>query len=142
MTVLIEANVVLDLFLGREPDHTRAVRFFSYIDSPESGVHAFVTPTILAQVAHELARRKSHAYALHKLRALRCVVSVVSVDEAIVDETLARPLTGFGTGLLYQCARREKHAIITTKRRRFPARATEILTPSEFVRFHRAMKES
>lgn len=142
MTVLIEADVVLDIFLGREPDHTRAVRFFSYIDSPESGVHAFVTPTTLARVADELASRKSHAYSLHKLRAIRCVVSVASVDEPIVDQVLARPLTEFGTGLFYQCARREKHAIITTKRRSFPARATEVFTPSEFVRFHRAMKES
>jgi predicted nucleic acid-binding protein len=133
--VFLDTDVLLDLFIDREPHHTIAMHFFSYLQTHANRVQAFTSPVAIANVSYILGRAKSESYALRKIQGLRDFVRVLPMTEADVDSSIQRPGPDFEDSLQYHCAiASDVRTIITRNRTDFLAPGVQILEPAEFVK--------
>ena len=120
--------------MAREPHHSVALRFFSYLDLNTSTVVGHVSPLAIANVAYILRKSQSQGYAIKKIRVLRRILHVVSLDSPAVDAAIASPGKDFEDTLQYQCAVANKLSIIVTRNiKHYPRDALTIVTPQEFL---------
>ena len=137
--ILIDSDVILDLFIAREPHHTIALHFFSRIEMESGATTATASPVALANVAYILTKLKDRTFAVHKLRELRTLIGVSPISQAAVDRALARPHRDFEDALQRECALDNGIAILVTRNTRdHPRAALEIHTPADFMRLRAA----
>ena len=135
--ILIDSDVMLDLFVAREPHHTIALHFFTHLEVNSGGIAATASPVALANVASFLAKLKDQAYAVGKLRELRTLIGVSSIDQSAVDRALARPHRDFEDALQRECALDNEIGILVTRNTRdHPKDTIQILTPVDVMRLH------
>ena len=132
--ILIDSDVVLDLFMAREPHHSIALRFFSYLDLNSDTVIGYASPIAIANVIYILTKAQSQTYAIKKIRALRQMLRIVPIDEAVVSTAIQVPGKDFEDTLQYHCAvASELTAIVTRNVKDYPRDVISILTPQEFL---------
>ena len=132
--VFVDADVILDLFIDREPHHSVAMRFFSYADANAASIALYTSPVVIANVAYLLGRAKSHAYAVDRLARLRQFVGVLPMGESVIDDAIRRPGGEFEDSLQYHCARANELTVIITRNvKDFITDSVQIMTPSEFL---------
>jgi predicted nucleic acid-binding protein len=132
--VFLDTNVILDLFIEREPHHEIALRFFSYLERNASTVWSCTSPVVIANVSYLLGRAKSERYAVRKLAWLRRIVRVVPMSEDDVDHAIGSPGDDFTDSLQYHCARANAVSVIVTRNAAdFPVAGVTIVSPEEFM---------
>ena len=130
--VFLDADVILDLFIQREPFHLQAVRLFSVLK--KSKTPSFTSPVVVANVHYLLARIRNRRYALEKVRQLRKLVSIAPVTEEIVDAALGAPQKDFEDSIQYECAVANRMSVIVTRNvKDFPKGAMRIAEPLEYL---------
>ena len=141
--ILIDSDVILDLFIAREPHHTIALHFFSRLEVDKDAITAATSPVALANVGYVLAKLKDQAFAVGKLRELRTLIGVAPISQAAVDRALARPHRDFEDALQRECALDNGIGILVTRNTRdYPKAEVEILSPVDFMRLHSAEDHS
>ena len=137
--ILIDSDVILDLFIAREPHHAIALHFFSRLEMDKDAITAAASPVALANVAYILTKLKHRAFAVCKLRELRTLIGVTPISQAAVDRALARPHRDFEDTLQRECALDNGVGILVTRNMRdYPKTEVEILSPVDFMRLHSA----
>jgi predicted nucleic acid-binding protein len=133
-SILIDSDVILDLFIDREPHHSVALRFFSYLDLNTDSITGYTSPVALANVAYILTKVQSQRYAVGKIRALRKILHVATIDSPIVDAAIANPGKDFEDALQYQCAIANELAVIVTRNtKHYPHEPLSIARPQELI---------
>ncbi len=131
-SVFIDADVLLDVFLDREPHHTVALRLLT--DLKRSKTPCFTSAVVLANMNYILAKAKDKEYSLGKLRSLRRRLGIAPIDEAMVDAALAAPHRDFEDSLQLHCA--EAHGIgtvITRNVKHYPKGRLHVTSPLEYL---------
>ena len=64
-----------------------------------TGTSCFTSAVVLANMNYILAKAKGKEYSINKLRSLRRMVEVASIDEAMVDAAIAVPHRDFEDSL-------------------------------------------
>ncbi len=131
-SIFIDTDVILDLYIKREPHHTEALRLFTQLK--RSKTECFTSPIVLANVHYLLSKIKSKSYAIEKIKKLRKLVSVATVDETIIDRSLESPHRDFEDSIQYFCALENGiECIITRNTKDFPKSGISIATPGEYL---------
>ena len=134
-SVFIDTDVILDLFIEREPHHTVALRFFSYLQVHGDSIQAYTSPVVIANVAYILAKARSESYAIQKIKGLRDFVRVLPMSEAEVDQAIHRPGDDFEDSLQYHCAIASAVKIIVTRNGDdFLTEGVQTLEPEELIK--------
>jgi predicted nucleic acid-binding protein len=132
--ILVDSDVIPGLFMAREPHHSVALRFFSYLDLNNSTVLGHVSPLAIANAAYILTKTQSQSYAIKKIRVLRQILNIVSLASSAVDAAIATPGKDFEDTLQYQCAVANKLSTIVTRNvKDYPRDTLTIVTPQEFL---------
>lgn len=135
--ILVDSDVVLDLFLAREPHHTVAVLFFSAIDRSPESIDAYVSPVAIANVAYILERAKTRRYAREKLSGLRDLLKIASLSGRAVEQAIQRPHRDFEDSIQYFCALENGLTYIVTRNvGDYLSEEVAITTPSEFLEMY------
>lgn len=130
--VFIDADVLLDLFLEREPHHSVALRLLT--DLRRSDAHCFTSPVVLANMNYILAKAKGRDYALGKLRYLRQMVGIAPIDQQMVDGALAAPQRDFEDSIQMHCAIGNGiETLITRNARHYPKGRLRVTSPVEYL---------
>lgn len=133
--VFIDADVILDLILQRQPFFTDAARLFTRIQEGE--LTGSVSSLIFSNLFYVLRRLLSKEQALEALRRLRLLVGVLPVDSDIVDRALASSFTDFEDAIQYYAATAgNMDAIITRNKRDYRLAQLPVFTAGEW--FQRA----
>ena len=128
----IDADVLLDIFLEREPHHSVALRLLTELR--RSGTSCFTSAVVLANMNYILAKAKGKEYSLNKLRSLRRMVGVARLDEAMVDSALAAPHRDFEDSLQFHCANGNGiETLITRNARHYPKGRLRVTSPVEYL---------
>ncbi len=131
-SVLLDTDVILDLFVRREPHHAMALKLFSHLR--RSKTKCITAPVVVANLYYLLARLRNRAYALERIRRLRRLVGVAAIDETAVDAALAAPGKDFEDSLQYRCAlRNEIPTLITRNTTDFPRDRIAVLNPTAYL---------
>ncbi len=138
--VFLDGDVLLDIFLEREPHHTVALRLLSHLIQTKTD--CLTSPVILANMNYLLTRAKGREYALGKLRGLRQIVGVAGMDEAIVDAALADPQKDFEDSVQLHCAfANGVETLITRNVKHFPKDRMKVTDPAQHLGWRAATKE-
>jgi predicted nucleic acid-binding protein len=131
-SVFLDTDVVLDLFIRREPHHSEALQLFTTIK--RSKTRCFTSPIVIANAYYILSKVKDKGYALERIKGLRKLVQVVSVDESIIDAAIEKPFKDFEDSIQYACARKNGiGAILTRNIKDYPKSDIIIANPGEYL---------
>lgn len=100
--LFVDTDVVLDLLARREPFYGAAARLFS--EAEAGNLTLCVSSLTFANLFYLLRKQHPGPQAQQVLRTFKQLVSVVSVDDTIVEQALHAGFTGFEDALQYFCA--------------------------------------
>jgi len=95
--IFVDADIILDLLLAREPFFEPANRLFQLLE--EQRVEGWTSPVIFANLFYVLRRSMPAPEAIENLRKLRLLLGVVNIDEQTVDRALASSFSDFEDAL-------------------------------------------
>lgn len=131
-TVLCDINVILDIFLKRDPYYVAAARLFTLIEEKklQGYLSAQSFPTMFYILSKELKREK----ATRVLEKLRIVFRVAAVDEKVIDLSLASSFKDFEDAVQYYSALHVRaDCLITRNKADYRADRLPVMTPEEFL---------
>jgi predicted nucleic acid-binding protein len=130
--VLCDINFILDIFLEREPFYTPAARIFAMIEAKrlKGYLCANSFPILFYILAKELKRDK----AIRVLEKVRIVFRVASVDEKVIDLSLASDFKDFEDAVqCYSAVGAKVDCLITRNKTDYITGTLPIMTPEEFL---------
>lgn len=131
-SVLCDINVILDVFLKRDPHYSPAARLFALIEEKklQGYLSAQSFPTMFYLLSRELKREK----AMRVLEKLRIVFRVAAVDEKVIDLSLASTFKDFEDAVQYYSALHVKaDCLITRNKADYRTDRLPVMTPEEFL---------
>lgn len=137
LRVFVDADVILDLLLAREPFLPSARALFLLIQ--KRGIEGYVSPLILANLFYILRKVSSGPEALASLRKLRLILRVLPMDEKTIDLALASSFTDLEDAFQYYAAvERKLDAFITRNKKDYRPSELPVLTTEEFLTLYRS----
>jgi predicted nucleic acid-binding protein len=130
--VLCDINVILDIFLAREPFYTPAAQIFAMIEARhlKGFLCANSFPTLFYILAKELKRDK----AMRVLEKVRIVFRVAAVDEKVIDLSLASDFKDFEDAVqCYSAVNARVDCLITRNKTDYTSDILSVMTPEEFL---------
>jgi predicted nucleic acid-binding protein len=131
-SVLCDINFILDIFLEREPFYAPAARIFAMIEAKhlKGYLCANSFPTLFYILAKELKRDK----AMRVLEKVRIVFRVATVDEKVIDLSLASDFKDFEDAVqCYSAVNTKVDCLITRNKIDYVTDILSIMTPEEFL---------
>jgi predicted nucleic acid-binding protein len=133
MRVLIDADVILDLLLERQPHYPATVRLFNLLQA--GLVRGYVSSLSYANLFYILRKAlQSGPAAVATLRKLRILANVLPVDEKVIDLALASGLSDFEDAIQYYAALgKGLDALVTRNRDDYQSAQIAVMTVEECV---------
>jgi predicted nucleic acid-binding protein len=104
MRVLIDTNIILDLFLSREPNITAAQKIFTL--AAQEKIEACATASSVTDIYYVTAKRLGDRATREALRDLFNLVTIVNVDGSDCIQALDSLIPDFEDALVAVCANR------------------------------------
>jgi len=130
--LFVDTDVILDLFVRREPHHKTALRFFSFLKN--HSVQAFTSAVAVANTYYILAKIKNRRYALEKVRRLVKLMRIAAVDQQTIEAAVRAPHRDFEDSIQYHCAVSRGLAMLITRNvSDYPKDRVKVLQPAEYM---------
>ncbi|HUW46379.1 MAG TPA: PIN domain-containing protein [Dehalococcoidia bacterium] len=130
--VFIDSDIVLDLLCKRKPFYEYAAELFTLGDTKK--IELITTSLVFANVYYILRKIVGIEKAKELLRKLRLMISVVSVEEKIIDLALNSSFSDFEDALQYFTARENSIKILVTRNiKDYKEKDIIIQTPQEYL---------
>jgi predicted nucleic acid-binding protein len=135
-SVFLDSDVIIDL-LARRENYAEAAALMTLIAEKE--VAAFTTPIVLANVDYIITKHANKKTSRKALKSLRRWLSIMTMDEKIIDEALESEFSDFEDAMQYFAA--EKHGvdfIVTRNKKDYAKGSLSVVTAGEYVDLHEA----
>lgn len=134
----IDSDILLDIFMQREPFYKPASELLSLVDLKK--ILGFTTPLVFSNLFYILRKYKSKSMAIRTLATLENILDIVPVNKNSVEMALNSNFNDFEDALQYFSAIKAKaNYIITRNKSDFKSSEIPVLTPEEFLLiFHQA----
>ena len=130
--LFIDTDIILDILAKREPFYNPAAQLFVLID--EKKVDAYTTPVVFSNLFYILSKFKSRNFAHSSLRKLRLLLTIIQVDEKIIDLALNSEFKDFEDAIQYYSAKfNNLEFIITRNVKDFVSKDLMVLTAEDFI---------
>jgi predicted nucleic acid-binding protein len=131
--VFVDSDIILDLLCRREPFYQYAAEVFTLSDMKK--IELYTTSLVFANVFYILRKILGIEKAKELLRKLRIMISIVPIEEKIVDLALNSKFSDFEDGLQYFTARENKIGMILTRNvKDYKEKDILIQTPQEYLK--------
>lgn len=100
--VFVDTDSVLDLLTAREPHYDYAAELFSLAD--QNSIKLYVSALTFANVNYILSKQLSAAQARKTLLKFKTLISVLSVNDKIIELALASDFKDFEDAIQYNTA--------------------------------------
>lgn len=131
-SLFLDINIILDIFLKREPYYTASAQLFSLVENRKLDGYlcALSYPTLFYLLTKELNREK----AIKILERIRIVLRTAPVIEKVIDLALSSDFRDFEDAVQYYSVLEAKcDFLITRNKDDFPSKILPIFTPDEFL---------
>ncbi|MDI5896612.1 type II toxin-antitoxin system VapC family toxin [Flavobacterium yafengii] len=132
MKLFLDANVVLDLILKRQPFFDNIAKIITVAENKNYKLYiSSVTFVNVNYIACKFADKKN---VLESLKMLRIVFDVLSVSETEIDKALYSKFNDFEDAVQHYCALKYNcNYIITRDLKDFKNSEIPVMTPTEFL---------
>jgi predicted nucleic acid-binding protein len=130
--IFIDSDIILDVLAQREKFYPHAAKLFTLLDKRQ--IAGFTSPIVFANIHYILSKQKSKEYALQGLRKLRALISVLPVDDKIIDLALNTSFSDFEDAIQYHTAKSyEINFLITRNKKHYTQSKISICTAEEYL---------
>ena len=131
--ILVDTNIVLDLLSKREEFYKEAQELFTLAD--QSKVKLYISSLTLANTHCLLTRNHKLDEARKILIKFKVLVTVLSMDDKILELALISDFKDFEDAIQYHTAlENELDLIITRNKKDFKTSALPVLTAKEYLK--------
>lgn len=135
--IFIDSDIFIDL-LARRQFHVEAAELLTL--AAERKVNAYTTPIVLANVDYIITKYANRGKSRRAIKALRRNVSVLPMDQAIVDSALDSEFTDFEDAMQYFSAESQNLDFIVTRNKKdYKNGKIRVVTARELVDMYSAM---
>ncbi len=128
----IDSDIFLDLLLKRN-DYNNAAELMTEIDKKE--YKGYTTPLVIANLHYIMTKFGGKKKSIKNIRKLRKIISILSIDEEIVDEALLSDNADFEDAIQYIASEKNNiDFIITRNKGDFKKSKLPVLNADEFLR--------
>ena len=133
--IFVDTDVVFDLLAKREPFYTYAAQLFTNADKQE--VTICVSSLCFGNLNYILSKHKSAIEARKILSRFKVLVTILPVDDKIIELALNSDFKDFEDAIQYYCAIENGiNILITRNLKDFKSVRIPVLTAEEFVKQH------
>ena len=133
--IFVDTDVVFDLLAKREPFYTYAAQLFTNADKQE--VTICVSSRCFGNLNYILSKHKSAVEARKILSRFKVLVTILPVDDKIIELALNSDFKDFEDAIQYYCAIENGiNILITRNLKDFKPVRIPVLTAEEFVKQH------
>lgn len=133
-TILCDINVILDIFLKREPFYNPAATLFSKVENGE--VKGFLCALSFPTLFYLLSKSIRKEQVVKTLEKIRIVFQVAPVSEKVIDLSLTGEFKDFEDAVQYYSAVQVGAEFFVTRNKRdFTGTKMPVFTPEEFLSF-------
>ncbi len=137
-SLFIDSDVIIDL-LAQRANYAEAAALMALI--AEKKVAAFTSPIVLANVDYIITKYSSKAKSRKALKSLRKRLSILSMDEKIVDTALESEFSDFEDAMQYYAAEKQRIDFIVTRNKKDYAKGNlKVISAQEYIDMHEANK--
>jgi predicted nucleic acid-binding protein len=132
--ILIDTDVILDLFFDREPFSENAAKVLSLCEKKD--VIGFVTPVIISNVYYLLSQKAKQEKVIEKLKVLISILEVLVIDKNTIMMALNSEFKDFEDALQNYSAELngEIDIIITRNTKDYKKSQIGIMNPENFLK--------
>ncbi|NOZ45353.1 MAG: PIN domain-containing protein [Chlorobi bacterium] len=132
--VLIDTDVILDLFFDRKPFSEYSAQVIRLCESGK--LIGFVTPVIYSNVYYLLRQTARHSKVIEKLKQLLMITDVLLMDKEVVSNALNSGFKDFEDSLQNFSAIKngEIDVILTRNVKDFRKSEISVLTPESYIK--------
>ena len=129
----IDSDIILDLLLKRYDYYNNAAELMTKIDKRKC--KGYTTPLVIANIHYIMTKFGGKKKSIKNVRKLRKLISILSIDEEIVDEALLSDNTDFEDAIQYITSEKNNiDFIITRNKGDFKNSKLPVLNAEEFLR--------
>lgn len=133
--IFVDTDVVFDILAKREPFYTYAAQLFTNADKQE--VTICVSSLCFGNLNYILSKHKSAVEARKILSRFKVLVTILPVDDKIIELALNSDFNDFEDAIQYYCAIENGiNILITRNLKDFKPVRIPVLTAEEFVKQH------
>ena len=130
--LFIDADVILDLLLDRQPYSSAAIKLITLIEEKE--VSAYTSPVVLANIYYISSKLVDKRKALEYLRRLLSLLQVAAVDEKILLLAANSSFNDFEDAIQYYAAKNEAMGFLITRNKLdYKVSDLTVCTPAEYL---------
>ena len=131
--VLVDTDIIYDLLAKRKPYYTFAARLFTKADNNK--VKLFISALTIANMHYLLSRLKSDLEARKILNQFKVLVSIIPLDQKIIELALNSDFKDFEDAIQYYSAIESNVEIILTRNLKDYKKAKiAVITAEEFIK--------
>ena len=131
--IFVDTDIVLDLLSGRLPHFNYAAELFSLAD--ENSIKLYVSSLTFANVNYILSRQLSAVQVRKILLKFKTIITVLSVNDKIIELALASDFHDFEDAIQYNTAIENGINILLTRNLKdFKKAEISILTAQQFIK--------
>lgn len=131
--VFVDTDIILDFLSIREPFYINAANLFSLADKGE--LQIFVSSLAFANLNYLLSKQYNTNEARKKLLKFKTLVSVLAVDDKIIELALTSDFKDFEDGIQYFSAINKGLKIILTRNLKdFKTADIAVMTAEEYLK--------
>lgn len=133
INILLDTNIVIDLLASRDPFYAEAAALFSLAD--KKSIKLSVSALSLANTHYILSKFTNDQDARKILRNFKVIVTVLPLDDKLVDLALNSDFKDFEDAIQYFTAiENDQKLIITRNKSDFKDSKIPVMTASEFLK--------
>ena len=132
-SIFLDTNIVLDLLAHRMPFYSAAAKLFSLADKKK--IKLSISALCLADTNYILSKQRPETEVRKILRNFKVLVTVLPLDDKIIDLALNSEFRDFEDAIQYLTAiENDQDLIITRNQADFKESKIPVLTAEEFIK--------
>ncbi|MCL2008736.1 MAG: PIN domain-containing protein [Treponema sp.] len=134
-SLFLDSDIIIDLLAKREPFYEFAAKIFTL--AYEKKLKLYTSPVVLSNLFYVLRKIKGYNKTERLIKNLRLVISILPIDEKIVDLTLNSNFSDFEDGLQYHTAKEHSiFSLITRNKKDYKVKDIIVQTAEEFLKMN------
>ncbi|MFA5405453.1 MAG: PIN domain-containing protein [Ignavibacteria bacterium] len=131
--IFVDTDVILDLFIDRKPFSLYSEQLFGLAD--KKYIIIYISSLSFSNIFYIIRKFESSKKAYEILRKLKTIVSVLSVDEKIIDLALTSEFNDFEDAIQYFAAKENGIEILVTRNiKDYKKAKIKVISSDEFLR--------
>jgi predicted nucleic acid-binding protein len=135
MRVLVDTNILLDVFQKRLPHQASADQVWALVET--KSIKGYVSAISFNNIFYVARKQDGREKALESLAILRSIFGVVALDEQLIDEALSLKASDFEDAIQACVAKRiQADYVVTRNLGDFKSLGVDAVTAAEFLALH------